>query len=69
MFRTTERLPDLEVSTMRTKIFLVAVAAALMAASAAFAGNGSAKLRYSFLGKLTAAPANGGVSITVEGGN
>jgi hypothetical protein len=69
MFRTTERLPDLEVSTMRTKIFLVAVAAALMAASAAFADNGSAKLRYSFLGKLTAAPANGGVSITVEGGN
>ncbi|MDB4993680.1 MAG: hypothetical protein JWM74_1112 [Myxococcaceae bacterium] len=54
---------------MRTKIFLVAVAAALVAASAAFAGNGPAKVRYSFLGKLTAAPANGGVSITVEGGN
>jgi hypothetical protein len=54
---------------MRTKIFLVAIAAALLATGAAFAGNGPAKQRYSFLGKLTATPANGGVSITVEGGN
>ena len=54
---------------MRTKIFLAAVAAALLATGAAFAGNGPAKMRYSFLGQLTATPANGGVSITVEGGN
>jgi hypothetical protein len=54
---------------MRTKIFLVAVAAALLATGAAFAGNGPAKMRYSFLGQLTATPANGGVSITVQGGN
>ena len=56
---------------MRTKILLATVAAALLAAGAAFAdnGNGPAKIRYSFLGQLTATPANGGVSITVEGGN
>ncbi|MGZ4290558.1 MAG: hypothetical protein ACXVQZ_08075 [Gaiellaceae bacterium] len=54
---------------MRTKILLAAVAAALLATGAAFAGNGPAKTRYSFLGQLTATPANGGVSITVEGGN
>jgi hypothetical protein len=54
---------------MRTKIFLVALAAALLATSAAFAGNGPAKMRYSFLGQLTATPGNGGVSITVQGGN
>ena len=56
---------------MRTKIFLATVAAALLAASAAFAGNGPAKahgMHYSFLGQLTATPANGGVSITVVGG-
>jgi hypothetical protein len=68
MFCPTERRPDLEVTTMRTKILLVAVAAALLATSAAFAGNGPAKMRYSFLGQLTATPANGGVSITVDGG-
>jgi hypothetical protein len=54
---------------MRTRIFLVTAVAALLAASAAFAGNGPAKMRYSFLGQLTATPANGGVSITVQGGN
>jgi len=54
---------------MRTKLFLVAALAALLAAGAAFAGNGPAKIRYSFLGQLTATPSNGGVSITVEGGN
>jgi hypothetical protein len=69
MFCPTERLPDLEVTTMRTKMFLAVVAAGLLATSAAFAGNGPAKLRYSFLGQLTATPANGGVSITVQGGN
>jgi hypothetical protein len=56
---------------MRTKILLATAAAALLAAGAAFAdnGNGPAKIRYSFLGQLTATPANGSVSITVEGGN
>jgi hypothetical protein len=54
---------------MRTKILLATVAAALLATGAAFAGNGPAKMRYSFMGQLTATPANGGVSITVEGGN
>lgn len=54
---------------MRTKILLAVLAAALLATGAAFAGNGAAKMRYSFLGRLTATPANGGVSITVEGGN
>src|SRR3978361_2086881 len=52
---------------MRTKILLATVAAALLGTSAAFAGNGPAKTRYSFMGRLTATPANGGVSIPVEG--
>ena len=60
---------------MRTRLFIVAIAAALLSAGAAFAdngngnGNGHGKLRYSFLGQLTATPSNGGVSITVQGGN
>jgi hypothetical protein len=54
---------------MRTKIFLVTAAVALLATGAAFAGNGPAKTQYAFLGQLTATPANGGVSITVAGGN
>jgi len=56
---------------MRTKIFLVTAIAALVAAGAAFAGNGNGpqSIRYSFLGQLTATPANGAISITVEGGN
>jgi hypothetical protein len=56
---------------MRTKLFLLALAAALLSAGAAFAGNsnGHAKVRYSFLGQLTSTPSNGGVSINVEGGN
>lgn len=54
---------------MRTKLFLVTAAAALLAAGAASAGNGPAKTRYWFLGKLTATPANGVVSISVEAGN
>jgi hypothetical protein len=57
---------------MRTKLFLLTVAAALVAATAAFAANGPAKqgkVRYSFMGQLTATPSNGGVSITVQGGN
>ena len=57
---------------MRTKVFLIAAAVALVAAATAFAGNGaggSHGIHYAFLGQLTATPANGGVSITVEGGN
>ena len=57
---------------MRTRVLLVTVAAALLAATAALAGNpgnGHGKIRYSFLGQLTATPSNGGVSITVQGGN
>jgi hypothetical protein len=56
---------------MRIKILLVTAAAALLAAGAASAdnGNGHGKIRYSFLGQLTATPSNGAVSITVEGGN
>ncbi len=58
---------------MRSKLTLIAaVAAALVAAGSAIAdtpSNGPAKIRYSFMGQLTAVPSNGGVSITVEGGN
>ncbi|HSX21630.1 MAG TPA: hypothetical protein VLE97_02510 [Gaiellaceae bacterium] len=58
---------------MRSKLtFIAAVAAALVAAGSAIAdnpSNGPAKIRYSFMGQLTAVPSNGGVSITVEGGN
>jgi hypothetical protein len=54
---------------LRTKLFLVTAAAALLAAGAASAGNGPAKMHYWFLGKLTAAPANGVVTISVEGGS
>ena len=54
---------------MRTRMLITAVAAALIACGAAFADNGKAKIRYSFLGQLTATPSNGGVSIDVEGGN
>ena len=56
---------------MRTRILIVAIAAALLSTGAAFAAsaNGHGKIRYSFLGQLTATPSNGGVSITVQGGN
>src|SRR5882724_5558685 len=56
---------------MRTRLFIVAIVAALLAAGVAFAGtgNGHGKIRYSFLGQLTATPSNNGVSITVQGGN
>jgi hypothetical protein len=58
---------------MRSKLFILAVVAALLSATAAFADNGpgkdAGKARYSFLGQLTATPSNGGVSINVEGGN
>jgi hypothetical protein len=58
---------------MRTKLLLISLVAALLCVGAASAGNGNGngagKIRYSFLGQLTATPANGGVSITVQGGN
>jgi hypothetical protein len=56
---------------MRTRLFLIALMAALLCVGAATANNGqgNGKVRYSFLGQLTATPANGGVSITVQGGN
>jgi hypothetical protein len=61
---------------MRTKVFLVSALAALVAAGAALADNGNGKqvgrargIHYLFVGQLTATPTNGGVSITVEGGN
>jgi hypothetical protein len=59
---------------MHIKLSLLAAGvAALLAAGAACADNGNArfagKIRYSFLGQLTATPSNGAVSITVEGGN
>jgi hypothetical protein len=49
------------------KALVIAAVAALLAVPAATADNG--KVRYSFLGTLTATPNNGGVSINVEGGN
>src|SRR3954471_19860140 len=53
---------------MRTRLFLATLAAALLAVPAALANNGHL-VKYSFLGQLTATPGNGGVSITVQGGN
>jgi hypothetical protein len=54
---------------MRTKLTLLSLAAALLCAGAAMAGNGPAKFLFRFQGQLTATPSNGGVSITVQGGN
>jgi hypothetical protein len=58
---------------MRTKAFLVTALVALVAAGAAVAANGNGRanrgLLYSFIGQLTATPSNGGVPISVEGGN
>ena len=56
---------------MRTKIFLAVALTALAAAGAALAGNGQGKagVHYVFLGRLTASPDNGAVSLTVAGGN
>jgi hypothetical protein len=53
---------------MRTKLLLATLTAALLSAGAATANNGHL-IKYSFLGQLTATPGNGGVSITVQGGN
>jgi hypothetical protein len=58
---------------MFRKLTLIAALAALSVVGAASASNGNkadnGKVRYSFLGVLTTAPSNGGVSINVEGGN
>jgi hypothetical protein len=52
---------------MKTSAFVSILAAALCVVGSAAANNG--KVRYSFLGIVTATPNNGGVSINVEGGN
>lgn len=56
---------------MRTKVLLLSLAAALLSAGAALAdnGQGKGKFLFRFEGQLTATPSNGGVSITVQGGN
>jgi hypothetical protein len=57
---------------MKTSAFVSILAAALCVVGSAAADNGphnNGKVRYSFLGIVTAQPNNGGVSINVEGGN
>jgi hypothetical protein len=54
---------------MRIKLVVFSLAAALLCAGAATAGNGHAKFLFRFEGQLTATPANGGVPITVQGGS
>ena len=54
---------------MRMKLFLGAATAALAGVVAATAGAAGGGVAYSFLGKLSAAPSGGHVSISVEGGN
>jgi hypothetical protein len=54
---------------MRLKLFLAAATAALAGLVAATAGAAGGGIVYSFLGKLSAAPSGGHVSISVEGGN
>jgi hypothetical protein len=54
---------------MRIKLLLLSLAAALLCVGVATAGNGPGKFRFTFQGQLTATPANGGVPITVQGGN
>jgi len=56
---------------MRTKILLATAVTALACTGAALAGNGNGhgKFLYAFTGRLTATPSNGGVSLTVAGGN
>jgi hypothetical protein len=52
---------------MKTSALVSILAAALCVVGSAAGNNG--KVRYSFLGVVTATPNNGGVSINVEGGN
>ncbi len=54
---------------MRMKLVLAAATAALAAVAAASAGAAGGGIAYSFLGKLSATPSGGHVSITVDGGN
>ena len=54
---------------MRMKLFLAAAVAALAGVVAATAGAAGGGVAYAFLGKLSAAPSGGHVSISVEGGN
>ena len=57
---------------MRTKLVLLTALVALVAAGSALAGNGNGRARgipYVFRGQLTATPANGTVSVAVQGGN
>lgn len=54
---------------MKTSALVSIIAAALCAVGAATAANGPKNQEFSFLGTLTATPANGGVSINVAGGN
>jgi hypothetical protein len=54
---------------MRIKLLLLSLAAALLCVGVATAGIGPANFRFTFQGQLTATPTNGGVSITVQGGN
>ena len=52
---------------MKTSALVSILAAALCVVGSAAGNNG--KVRYSFLGTVTATPNNGGVSINVQGGN
>jgi hypothetical protein len=54
---------------MRLKLFLAAGTAALAGVAAATAGAAGGGIAYSFLGKLSATPSGGHLSITVESGN
>ena len=54
---------------MRIKLLLLSLAAALLCVGVATAGNRPANFRFTFQGQLTATPTNGGVPITVQGGN
>jgi hypothetical protein len=54
---------------MQLKLVLAAATAALAGIAAATAGAAGGGIVYSFLGKLSAAPSDGHVSISVEGGN
>ena len=54
---------------MRMKLFLAAAVAALAGVVAATAGAAGGGVAYAFLGKLSAAPSGGHVSISVESGN
>jgi hypothetical protein len=54
---------------MRMRLLLAAAAAALSGVAAATAGAAGGGIVYSFLGKLTATPSGGQISISVEAGN